>query len=213
MDLMLHPEDFLKIALAIVAGGLIGIEREFRDKAAGFRTLIFICLGATLFTMLSTRLALDKDPTRIAANIVTGIGFLGAGVILRDQGRVIGLTTAATIWLTAAIGMGIGGGEYAVSFAMLGASLIVLWFFPTVEGWIDNMREERTYEIRCFTSATKFDELDKIFRASGLHVRGRRRHKIGEDMVFNWQVSGAPDKHEILMQKLFADPDIKEFRF
>ncbi|HQN43268.1 MAG TPA: MgtC/SapB family protein, partial [Anaerolineaceae bacterium] len=95
----LQPEDLLKIVLAVLVGGLIGIEREYRDKAAGFRTLIFICVGAALFTILSVRLAGDKDPTRIAASIVTGVGFLGAGVILRDGGRVIGLTTAAAIWL------------------------------------------------------------------------------------------------------------------
>ena len=74
--------DMLKIVLAVFFGGLIGLEREFRDKAAGFRTLIFICLGATLFTILSSQLAGDKDPTRIAASIVSGVGFLGAGVIL-----------------------------------------------------------------------------------------------------------------------------------
>ena len=88
------PEDLLKILLAVVVGGAIGIEREFRDKAAGFRTLIFICLGATLFTMFSLNLAGDKDPTRIASAIVSGVGFLGAGVILREGGRVIGLTTS-----------------------------------------------------------------------------------------------------------------------
>ena len=108
--MILSVEDVIKIVLAVSAGGLIGIEREFRDKAAGFRTLIFICAGACLFTILSFRLAANSDSTRIAANIVTGVGFLGAGVILRDGGRVIGLTTAAMVWLTAAIGMGIGGG-------------------------------------------------------------------------------------------------------
>ena len=95
--MILNPEDILKILLAVIAGGLIGIEREFRDKAAGFRTLIFICTGACLFTILSAKLA-PNDSVRIAANIVTGVGFLGAGVILRDGGKVIGLTTAAMIW-------------------------------------------------------------------------------------------------------------------
>jgi putative Mg2+ transporter-C (MgtC) family protein len=101
--------DLLKLLFACLAGGLIGVEREFRDKSAGFRTLILICLGATLFTMMSPRFAAIGDPGRIAAGIVSGIGFLGAGVILRDRGRIMGLTTAATIWMTAAIGMAIGG--------------------------------------------------------------------------------------------------------
>ncbi|MCJ7512079.1 MAG: MgtC/SapB family protein [Anaerolineales bacterium] len=102
--MFLIPEDLLKLGLAVMAGGLIGIEREYRDKAAGLRTLIFICLGAALFTILSSRLAGDNDPTRIAAGIVAGVGFLGAGVILREGGRVVGLTTAAAIWHTTALG-------------------------------------------------------------------------------------------------------------
>jgi len=80
----ISSEDVIKILLAVLAGGLIGIERELRDKAAGFRTLIFISVGACLFTILSAKLAPGSDPNRIASNIVTGVGFLGAGVILRN---------------------------------------------------------------------------------------------------------------------------------
>lgn len=90
--------------VAILIGGLIGAEREFHEKAAGFRTITFICLGSTLFTMLSLELGGARDPVRIAASIVTGIGFIGAGVILRDGGRIVGLTTASTIWISAALG-------------------------------------------------------------------------------------------------------------
>src|SRR5262245_25187982 len=105
-------DDLVKIVLAVGVGGMIGLEREFRDQAAGLRTLICICVGATRFTVLSARLAGGNNATRISANIVSGGGFLGAGVILREGGRVIGLTTAATIWLVAALGMGLGGGHY-----------------------------------------------------------------------------------------------------
>ncbi|MCX6025184.1 MAG: MgtC/SapB family protein, partial [Chloroflexi bacterium] len=104
----LATEDIVKLLLAIFNGGLIGAEREFRDKAAGFGTLIFICVGATLFTMFSMRSRPSGDPSRVAANIVSGIAFLGAGVILREGGRIMGLTTASTIWLAAALGMGLG---------------------------------------------------------------------------------------------------------
>ena len=93
----------LKLLLAMIVGGLIGFEREYRDKAAGLRTIIFICLGATVFTMLSLRLGEQDDITRIAANVVSGVGFLGAGAILQSSGRVTGLTTASTIWLAAAV--------------------------------------------------------------------------------------------------------------
>ena len=117
----MDPDILIKLAAAVLVGGLIGAEREFRDKAAGFRTIIFIALGSTLFTVFSSLLAgQENDPARIAANIVTGIGFLGAGAIMRDGGRVAGLTTAATIWLTAALGMGIGSGR--ILLASLGGA-------------------------------------------------------------------------------------------
>ena len=120
----LLPEDIIKLLLAVLTGGLIGAEREFRDKAAGFRTIILICVGAALFTMFSLRLGGDKDPVRIAASVVSGVGFLGAGAILRSDGRIVGLTTASTIWLAAALGMGIGGGQYLISG--LGAIVVLL---------------------------------------------------------------------------------------
>ncbi len=136
------PEDMLKVLVAVLIGGLIGAEREFHDKAAGFRTIIFICVGATLFTIFSHKIGGEGDTARIAANIVSGVGFLGAGVILRDAGRIIGLTTASTIWLTAALGMGIGSGHYGFAAAATGIMLIVLWFFPWIEERIDAIRDE-----------------------------------------------------------------------
>lgn len=209
----LNPEDILKIVLALAAGGLIGIEREFRDKAAGFRTLIFISVGACLFTMLSAKFAPDTDPNRIAANIVTGIGFLGAGVILREGGRVIGLTTAATIWLTAALGMAIGGGYYALTGVVVLVALVVLWIFPRMEQWIDNIREERTYEVVCPVSMDKFIQLENEFTQSGLRVRSHRQIKTGEMMTCTWQASGKLDAHDRLVKTFYADPSIQEFKF
>ncbi len=208
----LYPEDILKIVLALLAGGLIGIEREFRDKAAGFRTLIFICAGACLFTVLSVKMAPDSDPNRIAANIVTGVGFLGAGVILRDGGKVIGLTTAATIWLTAAVGMGIGGGEYLISAVMVAAAMIVLWIFPAIEHRIDNSREQRKYEVICAADVGKLAELEMIFRECGLRIQTHSQVKAGDEMTCSWQVTGHPKNHEQLLRKLFIDPEIREIR-
>ncbi len=210
---MLSNEDFIRIILAVIAGGMIGLEREFRDKAAGFRTLIFICTGATLFTMLSGHLAQDRDPTRIAAQIVSGVGFLGAGVILREGGRVIGLTTAATIWLTAALGMAIGGGQYALAGAGLAMALIVLWLFPWIEHLIDNIWEVRAYELVCSLNIPKIAELEGTFRANGLLLKERHQVKSGNQMTCRWLASGRPKAHERLTAKLLADPDVHELRF
>ena len=107
-------ETFLfKLVLVFLTGGLIGIERELKSKSAGFRTIMLICMGSFLFTSFS-QLISPSTPDRIASNIVTGIGFLGAGVIFRDNNRVNGLTTAASIWVTAALGMGISDGTLPV---------------------------------------------------------------------------------------------------
>src|SRR5438876_936817 len=108
-----------KLILAVLLGGCVGIEREMRDKPAGLRTNILICVGSTLFMLISTRLAslTGGDQTRIAAQIISGIGFLGAGAVLHSHGLVVGLTTAATIWVVAGIGMALGAGFYGMAVA------------------------------------------------------------------------------------------------
>src|SRR5215218_6551325 len=112
---MQHQELAIELALVVLTGGLIGAEREYRSKSAGFRTMILICLGSYLFTSFSKFMS-DVSPDRIASNNVTGIGFLGAGVIYRSDNRVNGITTAATIWAVAAMGMGIANEKYLLVF-------------------------------------------------------------------------------------------------
>ncbi len=114
----------LRLFLGVVLGGAIGLERELQRKAAGLRTNILICVGAVLFTELSIAMSsASGDPARIAAQIVTGVGFLGAGTIIQGRGIVTGLTTAATMWLVAAIGMAVGFGALLEA---TGATLLVL---------------------------------------------------------------------------------------
>lgn len=209
----LLSEDLIKIVLAVAAGGLIGLEREFRDKAAGFRTLVFICLGAALFSIFSAKLAGDNDPTRIAAGVVTGVGFLGAGVIMRDGGKVYGLTTAATIWVTAAIGMGIGAGLYWLIGAGLVLVMIVLWVFPLIERKIDAAIEQRTYEISCPYLPQKLQELDALFRQCGLQVREHQQMKVDGLIVFRWEARGTVRAHNDLSSLLVKDDDIRSFRY
>jgi putative Mg2+ transporter-C (MgtC) family protein len=212
-EMYLSGEDLLKILLSILAGGAIGLEREFRDKAAGFRTLIFICLGATLFTIFSIRIGADSDPGRIAAALVSGIGFLGAGVILRHGGRVIGLTTAATIWFISALGMGFGAGEYALSLIMTGIGLIVLWVFPALEHWIDNIREEREYELVFPYRPEKTASLEALFHEHHLRITERKQHKTGKRMTCTWKVIGPPAHHERVLQLLLTDKTIESLRY
>jgi putative Mg2+ transporter-C (MgtC) family protein len=210
---MFIEEDILKILLAVLAGGLIGAEREFRDKAAGFRTLIFICVGATVFTILSLKLGEGVDPARIAAAIVSGIGFLGAGVILRDRGQIMGLTTASTIWLAAAMGMGIGGGYYILTGAAVLTVLVVLWFFPFIEFSIDNLRHTVKYEVTCAIDPEKPEQLMALIKELRLSVQSFKKTKSGKMMRLRWETRGSPKRHEKLMEALFADPEIQDFHF
>jgi len=212
MTLSIEAIDILKLLLAMIAGGLIGLEREWRDKAAGFRTMIFICVGSTLFTILSMRIGEPEgESTRIAANIVTGIGFLGAGVILREGGRVVGLTTAATIWLVAAIGMGIGAGDALLAGAATLLALLVLWLFPFLESTIDRLHDSRIYRVNCGASVEKFNEIEQRFRDCGLRVSSHKWSKDGDHLVGQWFVSGVPARHAAMVQLLQNDPDVREF--
>lgn len=119
--------DIYKAVLSIICGIILGAEREMKDKSAGLKTITVICLGSTLFSILSYKFAGDGDPTRIASYIVSGIGFLGAGVIFKEGFNVYGLTTAGIIWIAAAIGMAIGFGEIYIAFTFLISAMIVIY--------------------------------------------------------------------------------------
>lgn len=205
-------EDIIKLVLAVAVGGVIGAEREFRDKSAGFRTLIFICVGSTLFTMFSYKFADDGDPARIAAQIVSGVGFLGAGSILRDRGRITGLTTAAMIWLAAALGMGIGSGNYVVTVAATGIILVVLWLFPYFEQWINHVRTNEYYEIVRVYAPGRYEELLTFARGLDLYVLTSKYSRINEDLIVTLAVRGNPRKQAEFVAHLVADPSVKEFR-
>jgi putative Mg2+ transporter-C (MgtC) family protein len=133
----------IRLAVAAALGGAIGIERELRDREAGIRTHLLVSLGSALFTIISAYAFHDflasgatvvrADPTRIAAQIVTGIGFLGAGAIIRTNRDVHGLTTAATVWVNAALGMAAGGGEYHMTLIAAAITLVVLLILAPLE--------------------------------------------------------------------------------
>ena len=118
--------DIYKAVISMVAGLILGFEREMKDKSAGLKTITIICLGSTLFSIISYKLAGVGDPTRIASYVVSGIGFLGAGVIFKEGFTVYGLTTAGVIWIAAAIGVSIGFGEVYMAFTFLIAAIIVV---------------------------------------------------------------------------------------
>ena len=207
-------DNLMKLGIAIVVGGIVGAEREFRDKAAGFRTIILITVGSTLFTLFSASLDPGFTRTRIAANIVTGIGFLGAGAIVREHGRIGGLTTAATIWLSAALGMGIGGGEVMFVLIATVVVLLVLLVFPRLEVWIDRIRESRTYKIVISTdNLDKMDSIQETLKVHKLHVYEHHQSKSGDTIISSWRTMGKPDNHERFVTDMMKDKAIKEFTY
>lgn len=130
-----------RLILAAVLGAALGLERELRQKSAGLRTNILIAVGSALFTLMSIEMAEGRgsDPTRIAAQIVTGIGFLGAGAIMRTGSGVQGLTTAATVWVNAALGVAAGGGEYHLALMGTAVTMAVLLVLVPIERVIDRV--------------------------------------------------------------------------
>jgi len=212
--MILFTEDIFKLFLALALGGMIGAERELRDKAAGFRTLMFISSGSALFTIFSTRIAefSGSDPARIAAQIVSGIGFLGAGVILREHGEIRGLTTAATIWLAAALGVGVGVGQYLFSTLAAVVIMLILIVFPYLEVMMGKLSQVSTYQVTFLASHDKLSALNQAFKDAGLTTLNLKRSRKGGDMVCTWVISGKPKNHEKMIELLFDDPEIKEFQ-
>lgn len=160
-----------RFLLAAFLGGIIGAEREYRNKSAGFRTMIMISLGACFFTMLSSILG-PNSTDRVASTIVTGIGFIGAGVIFKGEGRVNGITTASTIWAVSAIGMGVGAGQYAASILASIIILIVLSVLPFLEERIDDFNQIKTFTIDCIINEGILHHIRSLCKAN--HIK----HKI-----------------------------------
>jgi len=176
-----------RLAWAALLGSIIGIERNVRRRPAGMRTGFCVSMGAALFTIVSVELARrtgDSSPTRIASNIVQGIGFLGAGVILRERGSVVGLTTAATIFAIAAIGMAAGGGLYAISGIACGLLLFALVGLFYVEAWFNLKPRYMLFRIFVDRAENMVTDVHRIF--SDLNVA-----------IDNFQVSLAGDKNLI----------------
>ncbi len=139
-------EILFRLLLSFGIGTAIGLEREYRSKAAGLRTIIMICLGSTIFTQISLSIG-GSSPDRIASTIVTGVGFLGAGVIFKDGLSITGITTATTIWIAAALGMAVGAGEYFIALIGSGIVLIVLIAFEKLQLVMEKWHQTRTYRI------------------------------------------------------------------
>ncbi|RZK43819.1 MAG: MgtC/SapB family protein [Pedobacter sp.] len=201
-----------KFLLATLLCGLIGAEREFRGKQAGLKTMIMIGLGATLFTVLSVKIG-EYSQDRIASNIVTGIGFLGAGVIFKEENRVKGLTTACVIWIVAAIGMAIGGGYYVQAIGVTGVVLAALLFFPFVERFVDSRYTKRTYRIVKKYENESLDSYEEYIRTSRLKLSRGKQELANGIISGTWTAVGTPRNHKKFVDKMLRDQKIIAFDF
>lgn len=211
MDIL--ATDALKLVLSIVVGGVIGLQRELSSHPAGFRTNILICLGTTAFGILSYRMAVNGDPNRIAAAILTGIGFLGAGAIMRDAGHVVGLTTAASIWVVAALGVGIAGEQYGLVAVGTLLTFIVLSEFPDL---VDRFRVRHLtvrYEIASHNEPQEAERLGEVLRSNGLHATLRTQAKRDGVLITIWEASGGLENHRQVEALLLIDPSVRSFRY
>lgn len=202
----------LRIALSVLIGGIIGAEREYRSKSAGFRTIILISMGSCLFTIFSMFIS-PNTPDRIASTIVTGIGFLGAGVIFRGDNRVNGLTTAATIWAAAAMGMGVGAGYYLYSFAGCILALLVLILFMKLEIVIDKVNQTRSYKIVSAYDEDKLKYYEKRFTHHHLKFKRNTQKRKDDALTGTWIVQGSEKNHDNFIKETMNDDSVKEFEF
>jgi len=208
------PEDIIqKLLLAVLLGGLIGAEREYRSKTAGFRTLTLICIGATLFTVFSQLIGGISNPDRIASNIATGIGFVGAGVIFKGDFGVNGITTAAMIWATAALGMGIGAGYEMASVIACIIILMMLFIFGRFEGLIDRANQTRNYKIVCEYQNKTLRHYEEDFKKHKLTFKRSREMKTDNLITGEWIVRGSQKNHNEFVHFILNDPAVKTFEF
>jgi uncharacterized membrane protein YhiD involved in acid resistance len=208
---VLWPVPWINLVLALVAvlcGLLIGGERQHREKPAGLRTLSLVCLGSAVFTMLSFAFtSTTGDSGRVAAQIVTGIGFLGAGAILQSQGSIIGLTTAATIWAVAAIGVAVGAGHYVDGLGATLLIIVVLVGLRPVEQRLLAKRRRLHVSLRVKPGCS-FDEFERVITQNGVHITSRRTFEHDTDRTFELELIGSTKQFDVLGDLLREQPNV-----
>ena len=182
----------LALVLASVLGGAIGMERELSGKPAGFRTNLLICVGAALLTELSVVIgnASNGDPGRIAAQIVSGIGFLGAGTIIQARGTVIGLTTAATLWVVSAIGIAVGAGQYVEAVGTTALVLVALLLLGRIESRIIQAKRQQNLVVQAAPNIETVIAVEEILDRHGLRHRMVDLERRERNFVFSFEIKG-----------------------
>src|SRR5438477_985770 len=210
-NMMFLSSSVARLLLAGLLGGLIGLERTVHHKSAGIRTNMFICIGAAMFTILSDIIPDPSlaDRTRIASNIVQGVGFLGAGAILHAKGGVSGLTTAATIWVVASIGIAAGAGHYLLATFATMIILVALLVLGSIEAKLGLKRLAMSYEIKGESAPKILDQLNELLEDRRLFMQGLQvgRSQNLSRVLFN--VTCTLPEHEKLQAELKMRSDFE----
>lgn len=209
-----------RLTLAALLGATIGLERELAGKPAGLRTTLLICVGAAMFTELSLSMAflavgggdaLRADPARLAAQIIPGIGFIGAGAILHGRGRVTGLTTAATLWVVTAIGIAVGAGAYVEAMGTTVLVLATLLLLRRVEGLIRRGRSHRRYTASLDPGSGAFEELVETLKARKVVLKVEAMEKVGDEVEVTFRLAGPQHEHDALVKHMLREKGVRRF--
>jgi len=198
--------------MAVLLGGAIGLERELKGKPAGLRTNILICVGAALLTDVSIKMVGPEgtrvgDPARLAAQIISGVGFLGAGTIMQGSGIVTGLTSAATIWVVAAIGITVGAGEYVEAMGAGMLVTVVLAGLGRLEHSLRRARRVVHFTVRS-KPGTLLDSIKASLQEEGIHVVSHKTFDHPRDRTFELRLTGPAVQFEIVPERLMERGDI-----
>lgn len=205
-------EEAAQVSISFMIGSILGIEREFRSKPAGFRTMILICVGSCLYTILSQELGGAASTDRVASNIVTGIGFIGAGVIFKEGISVNGLTTAALIWVTAALGMAVGYKNYPIAIVVTIIVVVVLFILEPVQRYIIKFHKVKDYRIRFAENGSEFKKDLAVFvKNNNLTFRPMKVVKENGDAIYIYRISSRKRNYDVVNQFLLDHKEVKSF--
>src|SRR6266436_8218082 len=195
----------LRLSLAAILGGLIGLEREIKHRPAGLRTNLFICLGAAMFTLLSDALAVEHigDHTRIAAQIIPGIGFIGAGSSLHNRGDLVtGITSAATLFVVASVGMAVGGGLYLTAIFATALILMCLFLLGRAEQWFNLKLLVKTYEVTGSSADIIQSEVNLVLEPVHAMLQNVQLAQTRQHVRLQFDFEGTRKEQELVLHAL-----------
>ena len=206
--------DVYKALLAVVAGIILGLEREMKDKVAGLKTITIICLGAALFGILSYKIGGTNNPTQIAAYVVSGVGFIGAGAIFKDGLSISGLTTAGIIWLAAAVGLSIGFGEFYLAGTFMAGSLIIIFITPLINKFF--LAKKVTRQLQIIIAKENFSKKEELIanlKTQGIFIEEKKLALKQGELEVIFELTLTQKKEKWVQNYLLSNSWINSFTF